>query len=131
MAAYTAVTGLDGWDCGWLEIAGHAAQHCRLGDAHLSLVFLGYPESDPAGNTPQSLRHLWDGTIDIAITIGDRPASYDRVDLVRVVAEVIDLTQPRTIRTLELASTHGLDHADPPSPVRCRCSRSRPQSNPS
>jgi len=112
MAAYSAVTGADNWQCGWLEIAGHAAEHCRLEDAHLSLIFLGLPEGDAEGDAPTSLRRLWDGSLGIAITVGDRAASYLRQDVVTVTTAVIDLTQPRTIRTLELASTHGRDHAD-------------------
>src|SRR5580698_10483234 len=32
------------WDCGWIEIDHHAAQHCRLADENVSLVFLGYPD---------------------------------------------------------------------------------------
>ncbi|MEO8704928.1 MAG: FG-GAP-like repeat-containing protein [Kofleriaceae bacterium] len=112
MAAYTAASGHSGWACGWIDVIGHAAQHCRLEDAHLSLVFLGLPEGNEAGDSPTSIRRLWEGDLDIAITIGDRPASYLRGDVIRVLAELIDLTAPKTIRTLELADTHGPDHAD-------------------
>ncbi len=111
MAAYTAATGDDGWQCGWMTISGRAVEHCRLEDAHLSLVFFGYPEGDPDGTSPTSIARLWDGTIDVALTIGDVIASYRRDDVIETLTALIDATQPRTIRTMDIAGVHG-DHAD-------------------
>jgi len=112
LLAYSAATGVGGWQCGWFQIEGRNAEHCRLEDAHLSLVFLGYPEGDPAGVAPTSLARLWNGSLDVAITIGDLTTSYTRADLLQVLTAIVDLTQPRTVRTLDLAGVHGVDHAD-------------------
>lgn len=112
MAAYSAATGASGWRCGWLELVGHAAEHCRLDDAKLSLVFLGYPDGGKQGQFSSSLLALWEGRITGAETIAERPARYDRDGLIATLAAVIHTTQPRTIRTLEVAATHGVDHSD-------------------
>src|SRR5262245_14637228 len=63
MTAYAAATGADDWSCGWIEIAGHLAEHCRLASRNVSLVFLGYPDGGKEGEYPESLLKLWDGTI--------------------------------------------------------------------
>lgn len=112
MAAYTAATGKTDWSCGRIELAAHPIEHCRLAGTGVSLVFLGYPDGGKEGEFPDSLLHLWEGTIDRATTIGNVETSYDRDELVAVLAAVIDATQPRMIRTLEIASTHGRDHSD-------------------
>ena len=112
MAAYSAATGAVGWRCGWLDIAGHAAEHCLLDDAQLSLVFLGYPDGGKQGEFSSSLLALWEGRITGADTIADRTAHYDRDGLITTLAAVIDTTHARTIRTLEVAATHGVDHSD-------------------
>jgi hypothetical protein len=111
MQAYTAATGVPDWQCGWIEIAGHAVEHCRLADARLSLVFFGYPEGDFGGTAPLSIAQLWDGTLPLAITIGDIPTSYTRDDAIQTLTALVDATSPRTVRTMDLAGVHG-DHAD-------------------
>jgi len=111
MQAYSAATGFDGWACGFMEIGGHAVEHCRLEDGHLSLLFFGYPEGDPGGTSSTSIARLWDGTLAIAITISKIPASYTRDDVISTLTELVDATQPRTVRTMDLAGVHG-DHAD-------------------
>lgn len=112
MLAYTAGTGFGGWQCGWIDVLGHAVEHCRLEDAHLSLVFLGYPEGDPAGNDPTSIARLWDGRLDIAISVGDLTTAYRRDDVLDTLTALVEATQPRTVRTLDTAGIHGIDHAD-------------------
>jgi len=112
MAAYGALTGAHDWRCGWIEIADHAAEHCRLDAAAISLVFLGYPDGVPDGSAPTSLLHLWQGDIAAATTVARRPASYDRAGLVAALAEIVATSAPATLRTLEIASTHGRDHSD-------------------
>lgn len=109
--AYAEAAGDDNWNCGWIEIAGHAAEHCRLAKG-VSLVFLGYPDGGKQGQEPNSLLHLWGGTSAGADTIAGRVAHYDRDGLVATLAEVIERTSPATIHTLEVAATHGRDHAD-------------------
>ncbi len=112
MAAYGAIAGTHDWTCGWIEIADHAAEHCRLDDAGISLVFLGYPDSGMNGEQPTSLRNLWQGHVASVTTIGRRTATYERADLIAVLSEIITATAPATLRTLEIASTHGFDHSD-------------------
>src|SRR5262249_52971057 len=99
-------------DCAAIDIADHPARQCRLVDANLQLVFLGYPDGGVGGEMPTSLLHLWDGTAKSAVTIADKPATYDRDGLIDTVGAIIIATQPRTIRTLEIAGVHDADHSD-------------------
>ena len=112
LAAYATIAGTRDWACGWIEIAGHDAEHCRLDDARISLVFLGYPDGEPDGSTPDSLLHLWQGDVTSVRTIAERSTSYDRAGIVDALTEIIDTSRPRTLRTLEVASIHGHDHSD-------------------
>ena len=100
------------WFCGWIQIDGHTAQHCRLDAAKLSLVFLAYPDGGVQGEYDHSLLKLWEGVIDGADTIALDTAHYDRDGLVETIADVLQLAQPATVHTLEVASTHGHDHSD-------------------
>jgi LmbE family N-acetylglucosaminyl deacetylase len=112
MAAYGAIAGTHDWSCGWIDLADHAAEHCRLDEAGISLVFLGYPDGGLMGERPNSLRNLWQGTIASATTISRRTATYDRADLIAVLSEIVTTTAPAALRTLEIAATHGHDHSD-------------------
>jgi LmbE family N-acetylglucosaminyl deacetylase len=112
MAAYGALAGSDDWSCGWLTVAGHWLQHCRLEQGNVSLVFLGYPDGGKLGEVRDSLLHLWEGKISSVTTIARREARYDRPALIGVLAQIIDETDPVTIRTLEVSATHGYDHSD-------------------
>lgn len=113
LEAYAEAAGLRSeWTCGPIEIAGHVAGHCRLEEARTSLVFLGYPDGGKAGERPNSLLHLWEGKTLGADTVALEPAHYDQPGLVATIAEVISIAKPTTIRTLEIAATHGRDHAD-------------------
>src|SRR5512140_3899043 len=112
MEAYGALVGDKSWTCGYIELAGHLAQHCRLASANLSLVFVAYPDGGKQGEQADSLLHLWEGSIDRATTVADRTTTYTREQLVEVIAEIMRETQPKLVHTLEIASTHGHDHAD-------------------
>ena len=111
-AAYAVTSGVPDWHCGWIDLTGHAVEHCRLWGANLSLVFVGYPDGFPDGSTEGSLLHLWEGTARRAETVADIPASYSRDELIAAVTEIVAVTQPQTIHTLEIAATHGGDHSD-------------------
>ena len=113
-AAYAGAVGLSlhDWRCGWIDVAGHPAEHCRLAAAALSLVFLGYPDGGPDGERAGSLLSLWEGTTGEATTVSRRPSSYTQDDLIAAVAAVVAATAPETVRTLEVASTHGREHSD-------------------
>jgi LmbE family N-acetylglucosaminyl deacetylase len=110
--AYGATAASHDWQCGWIELAGHTAQHCRLADKPISLVFLAYPDGGREGQHPDSLLRLWRGEILGAETIAERTTRYGREELIDALAQVFRETQPRMVRSLEIAGTHGRDHAD-------------------
>ena len=114
MSGYDTVSGdsLLDWRCGWIELKGHPAQHCRLADADLSLVFLGYPDGGVEGQYASSMLKLWQGDITSGTTKSRQPSTYGQADLIDVVAEVISETSPDTLRILDVESTHGHDHED-------------------
>lgn len=112
MAAYGAIAGDHDWFCGWIELAGHVAQHCRLERENISLVFLAYPDGGIHGENPGSLRSLWEGRTQRATTVADRTTSYDREELIATVAAILATAHPSTIHTLDLPATHGRDHSD-------------------
>jgi LmbE family N-acetylglucosaminyl deacetylase len=111
MVAYAGDAHAD-WRCGWIDIVGHAAKHCRLAASNVSLVFLDYPDGGILGTDHDSLLNLWEGNIDSAETVAEVEARYDRDGLVQTVTAIVEATRPRVIRTLEVADTHGYDHSD-------------------
>jgi LmbE family N-acetylglucosaminyl deacetylase len=110
--AYGEAAGERDWQCGWIEIAGHVAQHCRLATEPVSLVFLAYPDGGKEGERPTSLLHLWQGDVDRVETIAEVTATYSRNELIETITQIVRETQPTTVRTLEVAATHGRDHFD-------------------
>src|SRR5262245_12656680 len=112
MTAYGAIAGATDWSCGWIRVGSNEVEHCRLDRAKVSLVFLGYPDGGKDGEVADSLLHLWEGKVNRASAVSFGPAAYDRPTLIAVLADIIGYTQPTTIRTLEIASTHGHDHSD-------------------
>jgi LmbE family N-acetylglucosaminyl deacetylase len=111
-AAYGAAAGGSDWKCGYIEIAGHTAEHCRLADQNVSLVFLGYPDGGKEGEHETSLLHLFEGSTTNVETIAHQTTVYDRDALIETIAQVMRITQPAHIHTLEVAATHGRDHSD-------------------
>jgi LmbE family N-acetylglucosaminyl deacetylase len=113
-AAYAAIAGVTtaAWSCGPIEIAGHRAQHCRLAAASLSLIFLGYPDGGKDGAAAGSLLNLWEAKVGTVPAIGQGGATYNQRGLIATLAEIIDTAAPTTLRTLEIAATHGDDHSD-------------------
>lgn len=111
-AAYAALAGSDDWACGPLALGATSALHCRLAAARVSLVFLDYPAGGPDGAAPTSLLNLWEANIPSAMSLATPPAKLSQAELIRVAAQVIDATQPLTLRTLEIAATHGRDASD-------------------
>lgn len=111
-AAYGEAAGSQAWECGLIDIAGHAVQHCRLADRDISIVALDLPDGGPDGTTKASLLHLFEATVDHADTIAEHPETYTRDDLVDTLAAIIDTTHPQTVWTLDVAAMHGADHND-------------------
>ena len=62
--------------------------------------------------TPSSLLQLWEGQIAGADTVAYRVAHYDQRELIGTISSIMTSTQPTTIRTLEVSSTHGRDSED-------------------
>jgi LmbE family N-acetylglucosaminyl deacetylase len=112
MEAYGAATNATEWSCGFIELVDRTAQHCRLADRNVTLVFLGYPDGGKEGELDGSLLSLWEGTTQTVETVAERTARYDRAGLIDVVAQIVRETQPLRVRTLEVAATHGRDHSD-------------------
>lgn len=110
--AYGAVAGSQRWTCDDTTLAGHLVTRCTLDDRPVTLLFLGYPDGGINGDHPTSLLNLWEGVIPRADTVAEQPTSYSRDELIETVTTIIETTHPRTIRTLELAGTHGYDHSD-------------------
>jgi hypothetical protein len=111
-AAYAAIAGSDDWACGPLALGATTVAHCRLDAARLSLVFLDYPAGGPDGAAPTSLLNLWEANITSAMSLAAPPSRLSQPELIRVVAQIIDATAPTTLRTLEIAATHGPDASD-------------------
>jgi hypothetical protein len=56
--------------------------------------------------------HLFEGSTTNVETVARRTTVYDRDELIETIAQVMRITQPARIHTLEVASTHGRDHSD-------------------
>ena len=110
--AYGAAAGSLDWRCGVIAIATHVVEHCHLADRPVSLVFLAYPDGGVDGEFAHSLLKLWQGDIASAETVAEQTTTYTQDELIETVAEIVRETQPGTIHTLEVASTHGRDHTD-------------------
>ncbi|MEO7732320.1 MAG: PIG-L family deacetylase, partial [Kofleriaceae bacterium] len=113
-AAYGSLVGDLDWTCGWIERDGHRLEHCRLEAERFSLVFVEYPDGGRKADLGHGLLQLWQGDVTAATTVGRRPSSYDRTQLIALIAHIIDDTAPTTLRTLDLAATHGDAYADHP-----------------
>ena len=111
-AAYSEAAGASDWHCGHIELLGKTAEHCRLAAKNISLVFLGYPDGGKEGQHEASLLHLFEGTTTNVTTIAREPVTYDRDSLIDAIAQIVRLTQPARVRTLDVSSTHGRDHSD-------------------
>jgi len=111
-AAYGDAANDHAWDCGWITVREHPIQHCRLEAENVSLLFLAYPDGGKYGELHRSLLRLWEGSIDNATTVADRTTVYTRDELIETVAAIMRTIQPETVRTLDLAASHGYDHSD-------------------
>lgn|GEM_PF-1248001 len=111
-AAYGDAANDHAWDCGWITVREHPIQHCRLEAENVSLLFLAYPDGGKYGELHHSLLRLWEGSIENATTVADRTTVYSRSELIETVAAIMRTVAPATVRTLDLAASHGYDHSD-------------------
>lgn len=111
-AAYGDAANDHAWDCGWITVREHPIQHCRLEAENVSLLFVAYPDGGKYGELHHSLLRLWEGSIENATTVADRTTVYSRSELIETVAAIMRTVAPATVRTLDLAASHGYDHSD-------------------
>jgi len=111
-AAYGDAANDHAWDCGWITVREHPIQHCRLEAENVSLLFLAYPDGGKYGELHHSLLRLWEGSIENSTTVADRTTVYSRSELIETVAAIMRTVAPATVRTLDLAASHGYDHSD-------------------
>lgn len=109
-AAYAAMAGSADWQCGQTPLAEVSVEHCRAGT--VSLVFLDYPSGGADGSAADSLLQLWEANIQHATTVGKVRSELNQGELIATVAALIDATAPATLRTQEIAATHGRDESD-------------------
>ncbi|MCW5809142.1 MAG: PIG-L family deacetylase, partial [Deltaproteobacteria bacterium] len=112
LVAYARIVGDLDWNCGYIELRGHVAQHCRIPGKNISLLFLAYPDGGREGQFANGLLRLWNGEIARATTVAKRTTTYTREELIDTLAEVIDVTRPHVVRIPEVAGTHDRDHVD-------------------
>jgi GlcNAc-PI de-N-acetylase len=109
--AYEYATGSSDWDCGYLIVTGLPVHHCRLRDRPVSMIGLDVPEGGRRGQRPDSLLHLLDGTVSSLPILGLRGGRVTTTSLIAELAEIIAVTAPHELHTLDIAGIHGDDHA--------------------
>ena len=113
-AAYAFLAGasVNDWACGAITVNQHTVRHCVLAAAKASLVFLDLPFGNHDGSAAQSLLHLWEANPPTIATVTDAKDTYAQADLIATLAAIVTASAPKTLRTLEIAATHGDDHSD-------------------
>ena len=111
MMAYTSAAGAHDWECGYGMVAGSPIHHCRLRDRQVSMIGLDTADGGPDGQFRESPLHLVEGMVP-SIAILGRIRGRATVDSITAeLAEIIEMTAPSQIDTLDLAATHGSDHS--------------------
>lgn len=111
--AYGAAAGSQRWRCGYLWLDGWPIEHCRLADRPVSLVALGLPDGGLDGALPDGLLHLVEGSAR-ALPILNRAGGGATATLdaaIATLAQLIAVSAPATMHTLDRAATHGRDHS--------------------
>jgi LmbE family N-acetylglucosaminyl deacetylase len=111
MTAYAYATGSSDWDCGYLRVTGVPLHHCRLRDRPVSMIGLDVSEGGRYGERPDSLLHLVDQTVPSLPILGELGGRVTVASLTAELAEIIAVTAPHELHTLDLAASHGDDHA--------------------
>ncbi len=118
-AAYARMAGVaNTWTTTDAGVPGHAVRlQTLIGAPQVSLVFMRLPDGDRTGaglvvHEHESLRRLWQGQI-ASIGAVDGSTRYTEAGLRTALAELMDMFEPTTVRTLDwtIAFGHG-DHAD-------------------
>lgn len=117
MAAYAHMAAVaDDWSTN--QITTHALRMLTLkANPHIHLVFMRLPDGMQRGQGVQSTRFvsltkLWTGVI-TTITAVDGSATYSRDQIVATLGDLMHITQPTVIRTLDYVGNYrDTDHAD-------------------
>lgn len=110
MVAYAAIAQSTDWSCGYIDITGLPAQHCRLAD-RVSLVRLDIPDGGVPGDGPLSLQDLVNGQDASLPIIGAYDGTVTAESIIGELGAIVDTVAPDEIHTLELGGTHGYDHS--------------------
>jgi len=110
MTAYEHATRSSGWDCGYLLVTGVPVHHCRLRDRPVSMIGLDVPDGGRYGERPDSLLHLVENTVPSLPVLGALGGRVTAGALITEIAEIIAVTAPRELHTLDIAGNHGDDH---------------------
>ncbi|MBA3457913.1 MAG: PIG-L family deacetylase [Deltaproteobacteria bacterium] len=109
--AYGAVAGSQDWECGTLELEVASGEHCRLRDRPVSLINLYLPDGGIDGDRRDTLLHLVDGTVDSLSVQGPVGGTVTMETVIEGLADVIEVTAPVELHTLDLSAAHGRDHS--------------------
>jgi LmbE family N-acetylglucosaminyl deacetylase len=110
---YALASGASTWNCGSVLISDRTAERCSAvgSKGDITLLFLGLPDGGPVGDFPGSLLSLWQNG-STAKTVARTTQPYNQQDLVRVLASILQQTQPKQVMTLDVMAIHGEDHSD-------------------
>lgn len=111
MIAYASVAHSSDWECGYLDIAGSPVHHCRLRDRGVSMIGLDTADGAPDGQYIESPLHLVEGVVASLAILGPIGGRATTDSITAELAEILALTRPAQIHTLDLSATHGSDHS--------------------
>jgi hypothetical protein len=111
MMAYTSAAGSHDWDCGFGLVAGSPVHHCRLRDRPVSMIGLDTADGGTDGEFRESPLHLVEGLVPSIAILGQLRGRATVDSITAELAEIIAVTAPSQIDTLDLAATHGSDHS--------------------
>jgi len=111
MTAYEHVTGSSDWDCGYLLVTEVPVHHCRLRDRPVSMIGLDVPDGGRYGERPDSLLHLVEHAVPSLPVLGALGGRVTADALITELAEIVAVTAPHELHTLDIAGNHGDDHA--------------------
>jgi len=110
MTAYEHATGSNDWDCGSLDVTGLPVHHCRLRDRPVSMIGLDVPDGGRHDERTESLLHLVEGAVPSLPILGPLWGRVTTASLIAELAEIVQVTTPRELHTLDIAANHGDDH---------------------
>ncbi len=108
---YSSVTGSRDWNCGYIQLAGSPAYHCRLRDWPVSMIALDTADGGLYGDLRRSPLHMVEGLVPDIPILGRIEGHATVASIVASLSAIIDATRPAQIHALDLASTHDHDHS--------------------